>query len=181
MTLLIKQFDDSAQATYHSFEANLRSIKFQYVGAGAFRRAWKRKNTIIKVPHNSVGYCCNIWEAYAYRKYRNASAYNGEVYAPCRLLPNACLMMPLVQMVDYNKLPMWCSYIDGMQCGLYHGRVVAYDSAADIIGEDRQEALMWALDLSCEDHCVCGILRASCPDCRPGGSNDPIHNTKENE
>jgi hypothetical protein len=178
MSLIVKQYNDQAYSVYKDFEETLRSKKFHHLGEGSYRRGWQRKNVVIKVPKCEVGYCDNILEAYAYRKYRKGPDYNDVVYAPCRLLPNGALLMTFVEFVEYKQLPVWCGYIDGMQCGNYHGRIVAYDAASDIIGKDRSDAMKWGHVMGSMDHCECLVVRS---DCNWPWHQDPIRNPSNEE
>lgn len=129
---------------YDQVKDELLESDFRYIGNGCNRTVYIRKNVVIKIPLHSYGLCDNIKEAYCYKKYRNNPGPNGEVYAPCRLLPNGCLMMVYVKYIPYgDDLPDWTRWIDCGQCGSYKGRIVAYDSATDVTVEDRDEARMW--------------------------------------
>ena len=121
--------------------ASLESIGFEYCGEGYSRKAYLRKNTIIKVPLSKHGLIDNLSEARAYRLYRDKTM-NKIVLAPCRLLNSFCLMMPRVDIKSWNelkqsiqpvgKIPAWVYSIDGAQVGFYKGKIVAYDYAGDI-------------------------------------------------
>lgn len=115
---------------------------FAYLGCGSFRRGFRRGNIVIKVPYCHQGFEDNITEAYVYRQFRNNPNEKGFVFAPCRLLPNACLMMPYVS--ARCVMPDWTFNIDNQQCGEYKGRIVAYDSAYNISQTVIGEALSWA-------------------------------------
>jgi len=138
--LLVKQYDGIIHPAIQKY---LESSGWKYIGVGSFRAAYRRKNTVIKVPRNYEGFEDNVTEAYAYRKYRNNPGHRGIVFAPCRLLPSGCLMMPFVVRAEYTQLPEWAQHIDGGQAGKYKDRIVAYDSGYDIKPENR-EAFQWA-------------------------------------
>ncbi len=121
----------------------LQENGWTYIGVGSFRQAFRRKDTVIKVPRNHEGFEDNITEAYAYRKYRNNPGKHGIIYAPCRLLPSGCLMMPFVQRESWEKLPDWAQGIDGGQAGYHKGRLVGYDTGYDSKHENK-DAFQWA-------------------------------------
>lgn len=99
---------------------------------------------VVKVPTNAWGIRYSIAEAYGYRKFRNESDPNGRIYAPCRLLQSACLMMVYVERInDYYNLPTWARYIDGSQAGTYKGRIVAYDMSHNTVEEVMEESKVW--------------------------------------
>ncbi len=130
---------------YRQYEEVLHKAGFYYLGVGAYRTAFRRKNVVVKIPQSYLGFLDNIYEAYAYRKYRREPGPNDEIYIPCRLLSNVCIMMPFVKRIQTaNELPEWTRYIDGQQVGMFNGRVVVYDSACDIETKDQYEARKWA-------------------------------------
>lgn len=139
--LVQKKFDLNYYESYISYLTTVK--KFKQIGEGASRIGFQRDNIVIKVPWNNQGFIDNIIEAYAYRQYRNIANVYGIVFAPCRLLSNACLMMPYVVRMSYDDLPRWAQRIDGAQAGRYKGRVVAYDSAYDLRSL-RKHAMEWA-------------------------------------
>jgi len=126
---------------YNHFSIHLESIGFEYYGEGCSRKAYCRKNAVIKVPLGEFGVIDNLAEARAYRLHRN-KPMDGIVLAPCRLLNNFCLMMPRVDIKSWNelnrlihpvdKIPAWVYRIDGNQVGFYKDKLVAYDYAGDI-------------------------------------------------
>lgn len=128
---------------YKKYEKLLLSKGWEYIDEGSARLGYRRGMTVIKIPKNRQGHVGNIVEAYAYRKYRNQPNDNGFVFAPCRLLPNVCLMMPFIQQASRQDLPEWSKWIDGDQCGYYNGRIVVYDSEVDV-QHLQPEALRWA-------------------------------------
>lgn len=137
--LLVKEYDSDY---YSKVGRSLLERGFTCLGSGSFRTTYGRGKIVIKVPRHWDGFDDNIGEAYAWRKYRNQPSKEGIVFAPCRLLPNGCLMMVLVDVEpDYQALPRWASMLDGAQAGYYKGRVVAYDSGCDL-GTDKSEALI---------------------------------------
>jgi hypothetical protein len=112
---------------------------FIYLGAGSFRRVFRRGNIVIKVPKNQDGLYDNMIEAYAWKKLRDKPSEHGIVCTPCRLLSNGCLMMVFIDTSDWmlgggeeNK-PAWSIRIDGRQVGKYKNRWVAFDYALDLI------------------------------------------------
>lgn len=138
--LQVREYDS---ILYHNIGKNLLTRGFTCLGSGSFRTTYGRGKIVIKVPRHWDGFDDNIGEAYAWRKYRNnPKEEDGIVFAPCRLLPNGCLMMVMVDVEpDYQALPKWASMLDGSQAGYYKGRVVAYDSGCDL-GLDKNEALV---------------------------------------
>lgn len=136
--LILKEFDRSF---YYKVEEELEKKGFKNVGCGSFRTTFQRGKIVVKVPRHWDGFDDNIGEAHAYRKYRNnPKPEDGIVFAPCRLLPNGCLMMVYVEYVDHEELPDWGQKLDGSQAGEYKGRIVAFDSGCDL-GFDKGEAL----------------------------------------
>ena len=130
---------------YDGFEKYLESKGFKYIGSGCFRNAFQRGKVVVKIPRSYCGFEDNIGEAYAYNEYRKRPVARGTYYAPCRLLSNGCLMMVYVEQGKWkigNK-PDWVKRIDSYQCGLFNGRVVAYDSGCDI-GHLLTQAKRWA-------------------------------------
>lgn len=138
--LLVKQYDN---VIHSAIQKHLENTGWEYIGCGSFRTAFRRKNAVIKVPHNQEGFEDNLAEAYAYRKYRSNPGLYGIVFAPCRLLPSGCLLMPYIARANYMQLPNWAQRIDGAQAGKYKDRFVAYDSGFDIKQENK-EAFQWA-------------------------------------
>jgi len=140
--LSVKEFDPNI---CRKFEALLKERGFKCIGGGAFRDGFRRGGVVIKIPANEMGFQDNITEAYAYRAFRNgADPRTQAIFAPCRLLHNGCLMMVYVDRVTYGPgLPKWVDYIDAQQCGMYKGRLVAYDSGSDI-AHLREKASRWA-------------------------------------
>lgn len=133
--------DTGGHVDNHRIIAELVKRGFEHVGGGMFREAYMRKGVVIKVPHNRDGYVDNRTEAAAWRKYRNKPTSLGVYLAPCRLLPNGCLMMRAVdtERPNYSSLPTWAQSIDCSQVGFYKGRLVAYDYALDIMEREEWE------------------------------------------
>ena len=138
--LICKAFDYNIHPVIGKW---LEENGWKYIGSGSFRTVYQRRNTVIKVPHNDEGFEDNVTEAYAYRKYRNEPGKHGIIYAPCRLLPSGCLMMPFVKREAYPHLPTWAQGLDGGQAGHYKGRIVGYDTGYDSKHENK-EAFQWA-------------------------------------
>lgn len=138
--LICKGYDINIHSAFAEY---LQKSGWKYIGVGSFRQAFQRGNTVIKVPRNDEGFEDNVTEAFAYRKYRNNPGQFGIVYAPCRLLPNGCLMMPFVKRESWEKLPEWAQGIDGGQAGYYKDRLVGYDTGYDSKHENK-EAFQWA-------------------------------------
>lgn len=122
---------------YSKFTESIGARKFTYLGAGSFREVYARRNIVIKIPMTTDGLNDNIIEARAWKKYKNKPTSMGAYLAPCRLLPNGCLMMVKVndEFTDeeYKKLDdlSWTSDIDAQQVGKYKNKIVAYDYALD--------------------------------------------------
>jgi len=134
---------DFLYTSYDMTTATSLERGFSFCGRGQSRMVYRRKNVVIKFPRGFSGLEDNICEAYAYHKYRKQSNYNGEFFAPCKLLSNGCLMMNFVSKMDFKDMPRWTFYIDSSQCGMFNGRVVAYDGAHSLIYL-KDDALRWA-------------------------------------
>lgn len=118
---------------YYEFTKYLKSKGFEYYGQGDFREVYIRKNAVIKVPYNYDGIVDCLTEARAYKLYGNNPTVEGYVLAPCRLLPNGCLMMTRVEPIfDYDNFPSWAEEIDNEQVGFFKERIVCYDYAINI-------------------------------------------------
>lgn len=138
-----------------SFQAHLESKGFDRIGAGSFRRVYRRGNVVVKVPKSHDGMCDNLIEAQAWRTLRNRPSSSGVICAPCRILPNNCLMMVVVEgyaVFDEDGLykvdkPLWVQTLDQEQAGLYKGRWVAYDYAINLVERHAWER---ALDIESE-------------------------------
>jgi len=129
MKLLIQRYDS---LFYGRVIDNLLSKGFARLGQGSFRVTFGRGKVVVKVPYNQNGFEDNLTEAFNWRKYRDKPNLNGYLFAPCRLLPDATLMMVHVDTkVFHEELPHWTRYIDGQQVGRYKGKLVAYDYACD--------------------------------------------------
>lgn len=124
---------------FKEFAEYLQKRGFHYVDRGAFRHVWMRGKIVIKIPRVGDGINDNIIEARAWRKYRSNMTNLGIYLAPCRLLPNGCLMMPKMTFDYLDKVPAWANKIDGGQVAKYCGmngketpRFVAYDFALSV-------------------------------------------------
>lgn len=118
---------------YAEFVAHLEKCGFEYLGSGGFRRTYRRKGVVIKVPHVHDGIMDNRVEAAAWRKYKSKPTDLGVYLAPCRLLPNGCLMMVALNMWDWAKeKPEWARKIDSSQIGMRNGKALAYDYGLDV-------------------------------------------------
>lgn len=129
------------QEVYDAMTDEVKNAGFSYVGAGMFRTVYIRDKVVIKVPHNQDGFIDNRTEAAAWRKFRNNPTPFGVHLAPCRLLPNGCLMMMAVD-TDYGEfsdLPGWARSVDCSQVGFYKERLVAYDYALDVLEREEWE------------------------------------------
>lgn len=118
--------------SYMEFIQSIKDSGFSYLNSGSFRDVFQREDKVIKVPIYSDGLIDNMVEARAYKKYRNGPTSEGFMLAPCRLLPNGCLMMVFVKWWGMVERPKWADSIDGAQVGIYLNRYVAYDYALDI-------------------------------------------------
>lgn len=120
---------------YESFISHLEKSGFTLIEPGSFRQTYVRGRVVIKVPLNTDGANDNIFEAKAWRKYRNAQTNLGLFLAPCRLLSNGALMMVKVDTElsedDYEN-HNWVKDIDGAQAGYYKNKIVAYDYALNL-------------------------------------------------
>ncbi len=116
-----------------AFALYIEKRGFKYIDSGASRHTYLRKKVVIKIPISDFGIYDNEAEAKAWNDYRNQPTSNGFRLAPCRLLPNGCLMMVTVDLdFDWRLRPAWSRLIDGAQVGLYRGEFVAYDYASDV-------------------------------------------------
>lgn len=117
---------------YSEFTNHLEDIGFDYIGEGSFRSVYARGKVVIKVPINTDGLNDNRVEHLAYRRLFSKPSQDGIRCAPCRLLPNGCLMMVRMEPIDI-VYPTWAKKVDGRQVGAYKGTVVAYDYALDLV------------------------------------------------
>ena len=118
---------------YQPFMNHIEKKGFSAAHSGSFRRVYERKNVVIKVPRNQDGVEDNMSEALGWHKYRSNPTQYGIYLAPCRLLPNKCLMMVKVDIyMRGDDKPDWSKDIDSGQVGLYRGRVVAYDFGLEL-------------------------------------------------
>lgn len=118
---------------FDSFIEHLLAKGFRYLSQGGFRRTYIRDSIVIKVPHVNDGLVDNRVEAAAWRKYKSQPTDLGIHLAPCRLLPNGCLMMVTVESWNWVvEKPAWASKIDSGQVGHYKDRTVAFDFALDV-------------------------------------------------
>ncbi len=124
---------------YIPFVTSIKKAGFEEIDEGSFRVAFSRNNIVIKVPMNEDGEIDNRVEAAVWRKYKNNPTDRGIYLAPCRLLPNGCLMMGKCNF-DYTtgesderwSSGHWSSKVEGCQVGKYRGRIVAYDYALNV-------------------------------------------------
>lgn len=116
---------------YVDFIDHLIECGFEEIDSGSFRTAFVRGNIVIKVPQSDEGLIDNMVEARGWKTYRHRATRNRIRLAPCRLLPNGCLMM--VKVEPCSEGPAWIKCVDGEQVGTYKGRVVAYDYALDLV------------------------------------------------
>lgn len=121
------------------FAKHLIEQGYKYLGSGTYRNTFinEKGNFLIKIPKNHEGTEDNKREARAYKNSWNkpylTGYQSGMKLAPCRLLPNGCLLMVVVDIkVNYDDLPKWARYIDSAQVGMYKNNLVAYDYALDV-------------------------------------------------
>jgi hypothetical protein len=132
--------DDDTANRFANFVEQLEAAGFEHIGFGSFRQTFMRGNIVVKVPRNPDGITDNMMEAMAWRKYKSKPTDQGIYLAPCRLLPNMCLMMVAVDdSLDYDEKPAWAACIDCKQVGKYKDRVVAFDYALDLTERHRWE------------------------------------------
>lgn len=118
---------------YTPFVEELFFQGFRYLGAGAFRTVYRRKNFVVKVPRKTDGVVDNQMEARAYKVYGRRPTSLGLLLAPCQLLANHCLVMRYAKPVEYTeKLPEWTDHVEGAQVGRYNNKLVAFDYALDL-------------------------------------------------
>ena len=123
------------EVDYSEFIDHLLDLGFSRIGEGSFRSCYLRSKVVIKVPINGDGIMDNRTEAAAWHKYKSRPTPKGYMLAPCRMLPNGCLMMVTVdRYAGYEVLHQeeWSRKIEGGQVGLYRGRVLAFDFALNI-------------------------------------------------
>ena len=132
-------------AQFLPFEEHLLASGFERVGQGSFRRVYERNRVVIKIPINRDGTMDNCVEALGYKKYRNGPTDLGLRLAPCRILPNGCLMMVAVDRYNGYNHPWNNVPTDGEQNGYFKGRLVAYDYACDLT-----ERAAWERDCNFE-------------------------------
>jgi hypothetical protein len=162
--------DDIPDYVYRDFINRLEEKGFEYLSHGSFRRVWERGNIVVKVPDNHDGLIDNRVEAHAWRIYRNRPSKMGIVVAPCRLLPNGCLMMVKVE-DGFGSVPVpdWSDMIDHDQVGVYKGRAVAYDAALDL-----HERLEWEKEWGVESIFFHSEYLDRCPHLRTGEKPDKV-------
>ena len=144
---VFEDYDAEANFVFDAYESFLVSLEkrgFVYLGRGDFRRVYCRDKVVVKIPSSRHGAIDNYMEARAWHKYRNNPTPIGASLAPCRLLPNWCLMMMTVETYSREESSRfgWSRDIDKSQVGLYKGRVVAYDYALNLT-----ERLSWEREL----------------------------------
>jgi hypothetical protein len=103
---------------------------WSYLGQGRHRRVYKRGNVVLKIPLNLAGLEANIMEREIFLNRRNE-----DIFAPCRMLRNGCLMMRALDdiFIRLDLHPSWArALIDGPQIGLdKNGKVMIYDYAEE--------------------------------------------------
>lgn len=121
---------------YVSFIRHIESKGFVYLGQGSFRSVYQRGKMVIKVPRNKDGINDNRTEATAWHKYKSHPTTKGYRLAPCRMLPNGCQMMVVVDryvVTDILHKEEWTHKIESGQVGMYRNQAVAYDFALNIV------------------------------------------------
>lgn len=143
-------YGENLDDQYHNFIAQIVALGFEYLSEGSFRTVYRRKAMVIKIPYTTDGINDNRVEAAAWRRYRGHPTSRDIRLAPCRLLPNLCLMMVAVNTnISQVSCPRWVSRVDSEQVGIYKGEVVAYDYACDIV-ERRKWEEQWYGSLQSE-------------------------------
>ena len=133
-------YGGNLEGKYDAFRQHLMDIGFTWLSYGSFRSVYVRGKVAIKVPRNGDGIIDNRVEAQAWRTYKNKPTNRDIMLAPCRLLPNGCLMMVAVSgLPDNVDYPSWVDTVDAGQVGLHKGKVVAYDYACDMDERDNWE------------------------------------------
>jgi hypothetical protein len=128
---------------YSEFRHYLVRHGFTKIGSGSFRSVYTRKKVVVKVPRNGDGEIDNRVEDRAWHKYKSQETSQGIFLAPCRLLPNGCLMMVRVDVSYEGKIaPAWSAWIDGEQVGIRKDKWLSFDYALDI-RERRQWEQEW--------------------------------------
>ncbi len=134
--------------THESFTDKIKRYGFKPLDKGDFRNVFVRRDVVIKVPYVQDGIVDNLMEAKAWKKYGNKPTDLGLHLAPCRLLDNYALMMVRVEAYEFGgqRPPSWAKVIDNCQCGLYKGKVVAFDYALNLT-----ERYHWEKQLDLDD------------------------------
>lgn len=118
-----------------SWEYDLISKGWKYIGAGRHRRVIGKGNVVIKIPFQPGGKDANQDEYTLYSKNgNNPDPKTGVRYAPCRLLDNGCLMMRRIEHISYKECPLWAKdMLDGAQVGIdKNGTIMAYDYSCEL-------------------------------------------------
>lgn len=149
----ITNFDLSNEYRMSYIDTFMKNMGFTLLGEGRMRRTFlaPHKRFVLKFPTYEEGLYGNRSEAELYQRFKNNPDHSryGMVYAPCRLIQNAILMMWAVKesfgesdgdreaarnqsYVQFNNrsrgLPSWVNEVDCQQVGyLKNGRLVAYD------------------------------------------------------
>lgn len=149
----IINFDLSWDYRMSYIDTFMANMKFTLLGEGRMRRTFlaPHKRFVLKFPTYEAGLHGNRSEAALYQQFKNKPDHSryGIVYAPCRLIQDAILMMWAVKesfgesdgdrqaernqrdirFSDYRRnLPSWVNEVDCQQVGyLQNGRLVAYD------------------------------------------------------
>lgn len=149
----ITNFDLSWDFRRSYIDTFMERMNFTLLGEGRMRRTFlaPSKRFVLKFPTYEAGLDGNRSEAALYQRFKNKPDHSryGMVYAPCRLIQNAILMMWAVKegygesdgdreaarnqsAITFDScrrgLPSWVNEVDCQQVGiLKNGRLVAYD------------------------------------------------------
>ena len=135
---------------YDAFRDHLVKRGFKKLDSGSFRSTYKRGKVVVKVPRNVDGEIDNRVEDAGWHKYKSQPSEEGIFMAPCRLLPNNCLMMVAVDETacidpDEDLEHGWVEQVEGAQVGIYRNKVVAFDYALDL-GERSSWEEEWGVE-----------------------------------
>lgn len=123
------EIESLARSTFDKLKANPNC---EYILQGRHRHAFRHKDYVYKVAWNADGVAANYEEVWISSRHPHEADQNQIVYAKCRLVNNACIVMEYLE--DFRKkttskeLPKWTMYVDMLQVGHSKSGVLkAYD------------------------------------------------------
>jgi hypothetical protein len=135
----------------HYIRSFMQEMGYEFIAEGRMRATYRSPNKrfVLKFPKEKWGLDGNISEAKRYSTHKNNPdpENHGAVYAPCRLIQGAILMMWAVEKsygtsggciealhdgklskLNRKEAPHWVQFLDCDQAGILpNGRVVAFD------------------------------------------------------